>query len=71
MLWIVRDDDTVYLFKGKVVVAYDDEGDFLTFVDTDGRDAYVEFDFCSATFTNVTGLTLPNLKPKKLLLMVK
>ena len=70
MLWIVKDDDTVYLFKGKVTIGRDEEDD-IDILNTNGCYAESEFDFCTDIFENVTGLRLPNLKPKKLLLMVK
>ena len=71
MLWIVKEDNVVYLFKGKVTIEDNDKDGFCYFKDINGDDVDSEFDFCVNDFENVTGIILPNLKPKKLLLTVK
>ena len=72
MLWIVKtEDEEVLLFKNKVVVARDVDGDYERMEDTHGARIEADFEFCSSAFESVTGIKLPYSKPKKLLLTVK
>ena len=72
MLWIVKtEDEEVLLFKNKVVVVRDIDGDYDRMEDVSGARIEANFEFCSSAFENVTGLKLPYGKPKKLLLTVR
>ena len=72
MLWIVKiEDEEILLFKNKVIVVLDNDGNFDRMEDTRGNQAYSEFDFCASEFENITGLKLSYHKPKKLLLTMK
>ena len=71
MLWIVRYDDDIYLFKNKVIVEFDEDGSTLDFLDVNGNIIDSEFEFCSNRFQEVTGIALPNLKPRKFILTMK
>ena len=72
MLWIVKtEDEEVLLFKNKVIVTLDIDGNYERMEDTHGTRIEANFEFCSDAFENVTGLKLPYNKPKKLLLTVK
>ena len=72
MLWIVKTaHEEVLLFKNKVVVVFDDDGDYERMEDVSGARIEADFEFCSSAFENVTGIKLPYDKPKKLLLTVR